>query len=163
MTRSNITSGFKATGLYPFNPQAIPETAFAPSILTEAPAPDGAQENAPALEHRRAQASESGNTTPAIASTSTGQVSRESIVQRSTVYGTSSSSDESDDLPLSRLKRKDFYDLLSAPVKVPTCTQTVRRIAINYRGTPVTKDLFDKYNQEKINSKEVKGNKRKKN
>lgn len=236
MTHSNITSGFKVTGLYPFNPQAIPETAFAPSILTEARAPDVAQENAPALEHPHAQASESGDTTPslsflseastpdrdqenippinsdqkkssksaasspsiltpipipdvslgnispvnclqpatseqtkqspAIASTSTGHVSRESIVQRSyfrTVYGTSSSSDESDDLPISRLKRNDFYDLLPTPVKVQTSTPTVRRKAINYRGTPVTKDLFDKYNQEKINSKEVKGNKRKKN
>lgn len=68
MTHSNITSGFKATGLYPFNPQAIPETAFAPSILTEAPAPDGAQENAPALEHPHAQASESRDTTPSILS-----------------------------------------------------------------------------------------------
>ncbi|CAB3233470.1 unnamed protein product [Arctia plantaginis] len=68
MTHSNFTSGFKATGLYPFNPQAIPETAFAPSILTEAPAPDGAQENAPALEHPHAQASESGDTTPSILS-----------------------------------------------------------------------------------------------
>lgn len=234
MTHSNITSGFKATGLYPLNPQAIPETAFAPSILTEAPAQDGAQENAPALEHPHAQAPESGDTTPsilseastpdrdqenippinsdqqeslksaasspsiltqipiasvslpnispvdclrpetprqtkqspAIASTSTGKVSRESIVKRSyyrTVYGTSSSSDESDDLPLSRVKRNDFYDLLPTPVKIKTCTPTVRRKAINYRGTPVTKDLFDKYNQEKIKSKEVKGNKRKKN
>ncbi|XP_057330208.1 uncharacterized protein LOC130670746 [Microplitis mediator] len=38
MTQSNITSGFKATGLYPFNPNAIPETAFGPSAVTEVPA-----------------------------------------------------------------------------------------------------------------------------
>ncbi|KAK9872721.1 hypothetical protein WA026_019502 [Henosepilachna vigintioctopunctata] len=35
MTYDNITSGFKATGLYPLNVDAIPETAFAPSMLTE--------------------------------------------------------------------------------------------------------------------------------
>lgn len=39
MTHNNIISGFKATGLFPLNPRAIPETAFAPSILTEVPAP----------------------------------------------------------------------------------------------------------------------------
>lgn len=34
MTHANITSGFRATGLYPLDPSVIPETAFAPSILT---------------------------------------------------------------------------------------------------------------------------------
>ncbi|XP_044582951.1 MFS-type transporter clz9-like [Cotesia glomerata] len=38
MTQSNITSGFQATGLYPFNPNAIPEIAFGPSTVTEVPA-----------------------------------------------------------------------------------------------------------------------------
>lgn len=36
MAHSNITSGFKAIGLYSSNPQAISETAFGPFILTEA-------------------------------------------------------------------------------------------------------------------------------
>ena len=35
LTISNITSGFRATGIYPFNPAAIPEAAFAPSLVTE--------------------------------------------------------------------------------------------------------------------------------
>ncbi|KAJ2937607.1 hypothetical protein O0L34_g12947 [Tuta absoluta] len=37
MTLDNIQNGFKATGLYPFNPDAIPEEAYAPSILTQRP------------------------------------------------------------------------------------------------------------------------------
>lgn len=37
VTPQNISSGFSSTGIYPFNPQAIPEEAFAPSILTERP------------------------------------------------------------------------------------------------------------------------------
>ncbi|XP_026328035.1 uncharacterized protein LOC113236244, partial [Hyposmocoma kahamanoa] len=37
MTHSNIVNGFKATGLFPFNPEAIPEEAYAPSILSEIP------------------------------------------------------------------------------------------------------------------------------
>lgn len=220
MTHSNITSGFRATGLYSFNPQAIPETAFAPSILSEAPAPDSEQENVPALDRPQPQAPESGDTTPsilsevstpdldkenmplidiyqretpksgnsspstlaqisipdilggnitpvdcvqptspeeakqslAIASTSTGQISRDPTVHcnfHRTVYDTRSSSEESDDLPLIQLKRNDFYDLLPTPVKVQTKIPTKRRKAINYRGTAVTKDLFNKYNDEK--------------
>lgn len=34
MTPSNIISGFTATGIYPFRPDAIPEAAFAPSLIT---------------------------------------------------------------------------------------------------------------------------------
>lgn len=34
MTHENITSGFRATGLFPLNEDAIPEIAFAPSVLT---------------------------------------------------------------------------------------------------------------------------------
>lgn len=109
-TNSNITSGFRATGLYPFNPQDIPETTVHCNF------------------HR-------------------------------TVYGTSSSSEESDGLPLIQLKRNDFYDLLPTPVKVQTKIPTKRRKAINYRSTAVTKDLFDKYNDEKRKP----SNKRKKN
>ncbi|CAB3220890.1 unnamed protein product [Arctia plantaginis] len=39
MTHTNIVNGFKATGLYPYNPEAIPEEAFAPSVLSEIPYP----------------------------------------------------------------------------------------------------------------------------
>lgn len=35
MTHDNIVNGFRATGLYPYNPDAIPEEAYAPSVLTE--------------------------------------------------------------------------------------------------------------------------------
>nr|CAH7760031.1 unnamed protein product [Callosobruchus chinensis] len=34
MTPSNIISGFRATGIYPFRPDAIPESAFAPSATS---------------------------------------------------------------------------------------------------------------------------------
>lgn len=37
MTQSNIINGFRAVGLYPFDPEVIPESAFAPSVLTERP------------------------------------------------------------------------------------------------------------------------------
>ncbi|KAI4462960.1 hypothetical protein MML48_4g00018285 [Holotrichia oblita] len=34
MSISNIQSGFKSTGIFPFDPSVIPEVAFAPSMLT---------------------------------------------------------------------------------------------------------------------------------
>lgn len=34
MTHSNIVKGFRAVGFYPFNPNVIPETAFALSVIT---------------------------------------------------------------------------------------------------------------------------------
>lgn len=37
VTQTNITNGFKATGLYPLDPDVIPEDAYAPSIVTERP------------------------------------------------------------------------------------------------------------------------------
>ena len=37
VTAQNNMSGFKATGIYPFDPQVIREEAFVPSSVTEAP------------------------------------------------------------------------------------------------------------------------------
>jgi hypothetical protein len=39
MTRSNVKSGFRAAGLYAYDPNAIPEEAFKPSIASELPVP----------------------------------------------------------------------------------------------------------------------------
>ena len=36
MTASDIMSGFRAAGIYPFDPHVIPEEAFAPSAVPEA-------------------------------------------------------------------------------------------------------------------------------
>lgn len=39
LTHENIINGFRATGLFPFNPDVLPDEAFAPAILTEHPPP----------------------------------------------------------------------------------------------------------------------------
>ncbi|CAG4944895.1 unnamed protein product [Colias eurytheme] len=47
-TPANIKSGFEATGIFPFNPERIPEEAYAPSIPTfdsSIPGPSQNQEN----------------------------------------------------------------------------------------------------------------------
>lgn len=66
------------------------------------------------------------------------------------VYSSSSGDDE-DNVPLVQLKRTAFEELMPTPIKVTNKTPTVRKKAINYRGTPVTKDLFNKI--KKINKK----------
>lgn len=156
MTHSNITSGFRATGLYPFNPHAIPETAFAPSVLSEAPAPvpDVMDvENSPPRFSSRPTASE----TPQP-STSMQEQRIDHTPKRSSkmfyrmVYGSSSSDDE-DNVPLAQVKGASFKQLLPTPAKNTEKTPTVRRKAINYRGTPVTRDLFNKKKIEKKTSK----------
>ncbi|KAI5726025.1 hypothetical protein M8J77_023022 [Diaphorina citri] len=45
MTIQNITSGFRATGIYPFDKNAITEIAYAPSELTFLEIPDETERN----------------------------------------------------------------------------------------------------------------------
>ncbi|XP_047535783.1 uncharacterized protein LOC125070127 [Vanessa atalanta] len=85
-THDNIVNGFKATGLYPFDPEVIPEEAFAPSALTELSIP-ASSENV-------------------IASTSHGIVQNTNITQMTGLnVNTGSESDsDSDNIPLSVLR-----------------------------------------------------------
>ncbi|XP_074032075.1 uncharacterized protein [Leptinotarsa decemlineata] len=156
MTHSNITSGFRATGLYPFNPHAIPETAFAPSVLSESPAlvPDVVDvENSPPHVPSRPTASETPQTSTSMQEQRIDNTPKKSSEMfHRMVYGSSSSDDE-DNVPLAQVKRASFKQLLPTPAKNTEKTPTVRRKAINYRGTPVTKDLFDKNKIEKKTSK----------
>lgn len=149
MTHNNITSGFKATGLYPLNPQAIPEIAFAPSLLTEAPPVSDEVDKENSQPHVSPR--------PITPNPSTSTIQEKIIEQFPNrppgkfyrmVYRSSSSDDDEDDVPLAQLKKTAFQQLMPTPVKNTEKTPTIRRKAINYRGTPVTKDLFDKNNKE---------------
>ncbi|CAG5039045.1 unnamed protein product [Parnassius apollo] len=44
-TKENIINGFRATGLFPYDPNAIPEEAYAPSALTQLPNPRDIEQN----------------------------------------------------------------------------------------------------------------------
>ncbi|KAL7635492.1 UNVERIFIED_CONTAM: hypothetical protein RMT77_014561 [Armadillidium vulgare] len=132
MTHNNIISGFRATGLYPLNPQAIPETSVAPSLLTEAPAPpvsdDVNKVNSPPLFSPRSPTSR-------IEEEGIGQTPNKrpgSFYRR--VYCSSSSDDDEDHVPLAEIKRTVFKQLMPTPVKNTEKTPIVRRKALNYRG-----------------------------
>ncbi|KAI4454942.1 hypothetical protein MML48_9g00019683 [Holotrichia oblita] len=157
MTHKNITSGVKAIGLYPLNPQAIPETAFAPSILTEAPAPPVSHDVGKENSQPRV------STRPITPEPSTSTVREKGIEQTPNrpsgrfdpvAYGNSSSLDDDEHhVPLAQVKRTAFQQLMPTPTKNTEKTLTVRGKAINFRGTPVTKDLFGKNREEKITKK----------
>ncbi|XP_018370178.1 PREDICTED: tigger transposable element-derived protein 1-like [Trachymyrmex cornetzi] len=115
MTQSNITNGFRSVGLYPFDPEAIPDSAFAPLVLTERPTIE--------------------NQTPNIAVNSLivsddiplAELLNKNKENQSTVSKT----------PFQKLittpKRKDF-----------SAGNSQRKKALNYKAQKVTKDLFKK-------------------
>ncbi|KAJ8889547.1 hypothetical protein PR048_009046 [Dryococelus australis] len=51
MSQGNMKSGFKATGICPFNPLIIPGQAFAPNAATELPPPEPATDEQDIAEH----------------------------------------------------------------------------------------------------------------
>lgn len=157
MTPNNILSGFAATGMFPLDPSAIPETAYAPSLATERPL-EPIVRNAADIELPTDRSSEF-VIANRDATESPTERHVEPVVENSGDIDSSSS--ESDDIPLSaiasklaRSKNEDriinekeisFKELLPSPalpsIKEKKCP---RRKSINYRAQQVTKDLFAK-------------------
>ncbi|XP_046975202.1 uncharacterized protein LOC124541391 [Vanessa cardui] len=130
MTINNIVNGFRATELYPFNPDAIPEEAFAPSVLSEFPNPTTG-ENVEAADSREV----------CVAEESEG-----------------SSCTDTENLPLSLLSSKycsetpqkeenhietksEIHEFLPTP-KFKISQSASRKKSLNYKAQEVTKDLF---------------------
>ncbi|KAJ2951388.1 hypothetical protein O0L34_g13531 [Tuta absoluta] len=136
MTISNITSGFRATGLYLYDPDAIPEEAFAPSALSELPNPTS-NEN--------------------VAGMSAG--SREQEISAAPVEASDELGTDTENVPLSvisdnnrsnKTPRKiddqmktncDIEEFIPTP-KFKVNKTAPRKKSLNYRAQKVTKDLF---------------------
>ncbi|KAK9702337.1 hypothetical protein QE152_g30011 [Popillia japonica] len=126
-TPENIISGFRFTGIFPFDPTAIPEVAFAPSLLTERPHLDDLDEHF-----------EEEDNIP--------------LAQLFHVIRNNSSStkrneeaDHHNNLNASSVTISDssFHDLLPTPTKYQEKPRnTDRKKALNYKPQVVTKDLF---------------------
>ncbi|CAG9585537.1 unnamed protein product [Danaus chrysippus] len=135
MTITNISNGFRATGLYPYNPDAIPEEAFAPSALSELPNPTNS-ENIGILPDE----------------------SEEQETSTVNVVDSDESGIDSENLPLSLLSKNnpnaetpqktdiqsttcEIHELLPNP-KFKIVATASRKKSLNYRAQEVTKDLF---------------------
>ncbi|KAJ8865596.1 hypothetical protein PR048_033116 [Dryococelus australis] len=176
---NNIISCFKACGLFPLNPEAIPETVFAQSILREVPVQleSDATDKEPILpsnpprpltSERFPEASDSSNIIPGNlkrlhSSTPTSAVNVQLNetqaklairVSHHTVTSDSNNDDYYNDVPLSQLQAKtSLQQLMQTPIKTNETSAIIRAKAINYSGKPVPKELFDGNNK---NEKSVK-------
>lgn len=119
MTPENIQSGFRATGLYPFDPSAIPDCAFAPSLVSELPLPANILEN-------KSQTEETSDSDDNIALATLKQKLQ-----------------KANDEHVAKTLNMSFQELLPTPHNKNSKIKKVRRKAINYKAQKVTKDLFN--------------------
>ncbi|CAH1364933.1 unnamed protein product [Tenebrio molitor] len=152
MTPSNIKSGFRATGLYPYDPNAIPEEAFKPSIASELPVPEQAEPLATSTPTTTSKLRTT-SPQPGPSGLSTFKHTRAHVLSTDEVDSVEAAligDDEDDDTNanLSEDEEEDagsqsFQDLLPTPIK-KTRKVTNRRKAINSRAVVLKRTLFDK-------------------
>lgn len=175
MTPSNIISGFKATGIFPFNPDVIPESAFAPSLITHVeeleqaqnveedvtkPSTSMANSNKKAPKKTKIQAkrvrSYSGSSSDfSVHDTSSDNISSEDedLIQKiaelsgKTKQKMVTSTPEKDEPDTSF---KGMGLLITPEIKLAT---RKRKPAINSKAQEVTKDLFSASAQTTVKSK----------
>lgn len=129
MVPQNIISGFTATGIYPFDPSVIPDSAFAPSILSERSHPEQ-------LNRKENEGSE---------------YSSEDEIPLSRLFGLSKKSGKTSDLNKKQVEKpvttvdldESFKELLPTPdANKRVARKANRRKALNYKAQKVTRDLF---------------------
>ncbi|KAI4461312.1 hypothetical protein MML48_5g00008797 [Holotrichia oblita] len=154
MTPSNIKSGFRATGVYPFNSEAIPEVAFAPSSVTnqdQVREPEDQQENnveMPSTSQEEipssAGPSTSGLQKKRLSDTSDDSSRAEdssfSLHDESSNNGHNSEEEAGQDVTTD--PNMSFTDMLQTPDEAVTTAKKHRKPAINSRAQVITKDLF---------------------
>ena len=170
MTHANLKSGFRATGIYPFNPHIIPEEAFAPSTATEQPPP-----NTDNLVPRTTPEQQPSNSHPHVVAGSSGLQSK--VRQQHLRRDVSSSSDsdnsevldepsgpsnDSDNLgspeAVQDSSHTSFTEMLSTPKKRRKITR-VMKPAVNSRGVLLKKGIFEDKKEDNKNDSQAKNKK----
>ncbi|KAJ8941509.1 hypothetical protein NQ314_010378 [Rhamnusium bicolor] len=119
MTQENIISGFKATGIFPFNPSTIPEAAFAPSIPSS-------------LHQARIDEDDDDDDDENIPLARVAENTRQSQEENNKQTNT----DGSRELNVS------FHELLETPNKLDDKPKAPRKKSINYKAQLVTRAVF---------------------
>lgn len=154
MSPQNLMAGFRATGIYPFNPNAIPETAFAPSVLTERTTRElNLQQDNPVSENSRNNGADSdwsdSDLVPLSDYLKTPLQTSSSDINQHPAPSCSNQPENLElspvvDQPLSKdneiLNTSSFTELLPTP-EIKTAANP-RRKAINSSAQVVTRDLF---------------------
>lgn len=176
-TPSNVSAGFRATGIYPFDPTIIPETAFAPSTLSERPLENQNNANSPATTipsspnpvqqtmaselTRKQEVDGPSTSTPRVSTNNPRQkqkrlrrVSDDDSSDDENEWQPSESStsetSESSDEELEANKSRSFTEILKTP-ELPAKSKAPPKKAINYRAVKVVKLLFA---EKKLSQKE---------
>jgi hypothetical protein len=113
-TPDNILGGFRATGIFPFNADAIPEEAFAPSVLSERRLKNQTNEE---------------------------NFDKEDDIPLAHLINNNKDHVD-EDTAEPNISTSSFSDLLPTPEAKEKTKKTVRRKALNYKAQKVTKDLF---------------------
>ncbi|KAJ8941979.1 hypothetical protein NQ314_010203 [Rhamnusium bicolor] len=131
MTPSNTKAGFRATGIYPFNREAIPEVAFAPSSITNQD-----QRQKPEQQQRNNVYKRGGEMPSDSSSDSDSHFSLHDESSNDLNSEEETAQDATSDHNIS------FTDMLITPDKAVTNTKRLRKPVINSRAQVITIDLF---------------------
>lgn len=136
----NVISGFRATGIYPYDSKAIPDIAFAPSEITEHRFP-----------HDNLAVPSTSNSTPLISRASSASILKKQNVEEDSTTSESSddnyslhdSSDDDNTVAAAQELSVSFNDILETPEIETKKDRGARKKSLNYRAQEVTKALFN--------------------
>lgn len=160
MSIANIQSGFRATGIYPFKPDVIPESAFSPSELsfrkpqlkeasvTHSEITDESDDDIPLIRLAENNKLKSKSSFDRLDGKGKQFLNNAKDVPPSTSKDNSESKIRILDVTIvkptssSGVKGKKFSELLKTPDMATAKATTPRRKALNYKGQLLKKNLF---------------------
>jgi len=164
MTISNIQSGFKKCGIFPFDCDAIPDHAFAPSDVTNIASIGENEQELSVQPSTSAQVVVEELSHTQQPSTSVDMPSQPLAVQNASLYDPSTTMHEkspepatsSDVISPPSALSTSFSSIMSTPAasSIKKKKRVQRKKSINYRATVISKTLF--YGKEKSNENEKK-------
>nr|XP_022911468.1 uncharacterized protein LOC111422502 [Onthophagus taurus] len=172
MLISNIQNGFRATGIYPFNPSVIPENAFSRSLLTHKqqeteaePKKSDDEDDIPLIHFKQkggpiSTGKSSHQPSPSCSSWTNANKETDSATPKIKILNVITVKQPNRDnaaVPKKSPKKKSFADILKTPdFSTAKQTKNPRRKAVNYKAQLLKTDLFRKGTNPPIEEKQNK-------